>query len=123
MAFKALIEGLVKQAMVIVDDLALKIDYVQIGAPTYNPTTGQIDENEVEVEDVTAVLARFSINEVDAEVIVTTDYKCLIAALDLPGVTPGINDRIRKADGKEYNVQRIMGVPGESLHILHVREV
>jgi hypothetical protein len=60
-------------------------------------------------------------DEKDSTVIVSTDLKCLIAAADLP-VTPTINDKI-VAKGKTWNVLRVMGVPGDSLHILHVREV
>lgn len=124
MTFGPLIKNLVQSAMqTLGPDLAPACDYTVVANPTYDPVTGTVTEGGTVVENVPMVLARFSINEVDAEVIVTTDYKALIAALDLPGVTPGINDHLTATNGKEYNVQRIMGVPGESLHILHVREV
>jgi len=65
--------------------------------------------------------ARFTVEEMDDSVVVTTDMKALIAALDLP-VEPKIDDAIRTAGGDNYIVKRLLGVPGGSLHILHVRK-
>jgi len=124
MAFRDLIRDLVSNAFVTLDDLAPTITYVSVTAPAYNPETGAITETTAEHE-VKGVLARFGLNELDGEVIVTTDMKVLIPAKDLP-VNPNENDRIiATVNGAEktYNVQRILGVPGESLHMLHVREV
>jgi len=68
------------------------------------------------------VFANFAIEEVDATVIVQTDMKAIISAQDLTA-TPAENDRITDTAGIEWNVIKIMGVPGDSLWLVHVRRV
>jgi len=87
---------------------------------TYDTATRTYTAGETDYPDVPMVLARFTIEEMDSEIIATTDQKAIIASLDLP-VEPRPQDKIRTADGKVYNVERLMGVPGESIYILHVR--
>jgi len=106
--------------MKIADDLAPLITYQYIPTTTYDPATGSLVETATNYS-VKAVLTSFRMDEKDSTVVIATDMKCLIAAADLP-ITPTINDRI-VAKGKTWNVMRVMGVPGDSLIILHVREV
>jgi len=122
--FRDLIRDLVSNAFVTLDDLAPTATYVAVSDPQYNPETGAVIETTAS-HPVPAVFSRFGINELDDEIIVVTDMKVLIPAKDLPA-NPNENDRITgtvNGQTKTFNVQRILGVPGESLHILHVREV
>lgn len=122
--FKSLLEGQVQNVMRILgqaDGLAPNQTFVEAsGGQTYNTATRTYTSAETDYPDVPMVLARFKAEEIDDEVVVTTDLKALIAALDLP-VVPEMGDKIRTQAGEVYNVERIMGVPGESLYILHVR--
>lgn len=120
MAFAASIKALVSQAMQTAADLAPAVTYRAIRATTYNPATGNMVETYTDYT-VKAVLTSFRMDEKDRDIVIATDMKCLIAAADLP-VTPGINDRIINGS-KTYNVVAVKGVPGDSLHIIHVREV
>lgn len=120
MAFAPLIKGLVNNAFSILGDLAEDVTFKSLGSVTYNTTTGATTRAETNTT-VKAVLARFRIDELDSQVVVMTDMKLLIPAEQLP-TPPKIND-IVTAKSKEWTVVRILGVPGESLHIVHIREV
>ena len=122
--FKSLMEIQVQNVFKILgqtDGLAPNQTYVgDSGGQSYNTATRTYTSAEVDYPDVPMVLARFKSEEIDDQITVTTDLKALIAALDLP-VTPQMGDKIRTQAGEVYNVERIMGVPGDSLYILHVR--
>lgn len=123
--FETLLKQQVQGVMQILgqdDGLAPFVTYVETGARTYNTTTRTYSSSDTDHDEVPAVLAKFKVDEMDEEVVSATDLKVLIAALDLP-VTPKSQDQIRTADGTVYNVERLLGVPGDSLHILHVRKV
>jgi len=97
-----------------------RITYQSIQVGAYNPTT---DKHALTVTpyEFDAALPRFKFGEVYDDVVVTTDLKCLFPAINLPvDISP--NDRVL-AKGKVYEVRKSLGVPGESLHILHIREV
>jgi hypothetical protein len=64
------------------------------------------------------VFARPSLDEIDGSNVLHSSVKILIAADKLPSVTPKISDKVRKENGTVYNLTKIVGVPGESLHIL-----
>lgn len=123
--FKSLLENQVQNAMKILgqtDGLAPNQTFVQsdLAGSSYDTVTRSYSTSEVDYPDVPMVLARFTTDEMDDEIVAKTDMKALIAALDLP-VVPKIQDKIRTADGANYMVMRLMGVPGDSLYILHVR--
>lgn len=121
--FESLIKGIVQDAFKTVGDLAPKHTYVATNAEdsVYDPATGTMNEVSLLYDDVPMVLARFKIDEMDNQIIPTTDLKVLIAANDLP-VDPTVQDLIYLDGDVTYMVERVMGVPGESLHILHVRQ-
>ena len=125
MGFKSLIDNQVKGAMQIlgqVDGLAPFGVYVQRGERTYDATTRTYTATDTNHADVPMVFAKFTVDELDEEVVTSTDQKVLIAALDL-SISPKSQDAIIDTNGDTYNVERLLGVPGGSLHILHVRKV
>lgn len=103
-----------------VDGLAPVQTYIDVTSSTYDPAQGSVVEITTEYPGIQMVLARFKIDEMDDMIVPTTDQKALIAALDLP-VTPKVQDKIRLSTGENYMVMRILGVPGESIHIIHIR--
>lgn len=120
MSFSQLIKTAVSGAMKSLGDLAPSVTYRRVTPGTYDPQTGVINQT-VQEYVVSAVLTSFSLNELDASIVVVTDMKCLIAASDLP-IMPTEHDQI-VAKGKTWEVIRLMGVPGDSLYKIHVREV
>jgi hypothetical protein len=123
MGFKSLLEkqvGSVFDILGQVDGLAPNQTFVESGGQTYNTTARTYTTSTTQHADIPMVLARFSVEEIDAEVVVTTDLKALIPAIKMP-VSPSIGDKIITAAGETYAVQRSLGVPGDSLYILHVR--
>lgn len=123
MGFKSLLEQQVGNVFDILgqtDGLAPNPSFLQNGGQTYNATARTYTTATTEHSNIPMVLARFKVEEIDAEVVVTTDLKALIPAIKMP-VEPQIGDKILTADNKTYNVERSLGVPGDSLYILHVR--
>lgn len=121
MALKGLILDLVSQAFTIVDDLAVVATFVQHTGSTYDAASGATTEATTLFPNIKMVMPKFSAEEKDDEVKIFTDSKCLIPAKDLP-VVPNINDEITTATAS-WDVIRILGVPGDSLYILHVRKI
>lgn len=123
--FESLLKNQVQNVMKILgqnDGLAPNQVFVREDSTAYDTATRTYTSAETDYPDIPMVLAKFSAEEIDDDVVVTTDLKALIAALDMPtGVVPAMGDKIRTQAGEVYNVERIMGVPGESLYILHVR--
>jgi len=122
--FKSLLDDQVQNVMRILgqtDGLAPNQTFVEnSGTQTYNTATRTYTSDSTDYPDVPMVLARFKTEELDDEIVITTDLKALIASKDLD-VVPQNGDKIRTQANEVYNVERLMGVPGDSLHILHVR--
>jgi hypothetical protein len=103
--------------------LAPPISYVSdsSGAGSYDPATGTVTESSVTYAGIPAMLVRFTIDEMDNNVVPITDRRALIPALDLP-VAPKVQDYIILSTGERYMVERVLTAPGDSLHTLHVRK-
>ena len=117
MGFKSLLETQVKGVMSILgqaDGLAPYVTYIETGTRTYNTATRTYSSVDTEHANVPAVLAKFKVDEMDNDVVAKTDLKAIIAALDLP-VEPKSQDQIRTETGDVYNVEKLRGVPGDSL--------
>ncbi len=126
MGFKSLIDGLVASAMPILgtdaDGLAPPGTYAVHEGEVYNTTTRANVITRRLIEAVPMVRARLAPSETPDGVVMMTDRKFLIAALDLPGVTPKVQDQIIDADGT-YDVKRLMTPPGSSLWVIHARKL
>lgn len=132
MGFKSLLDNQVQGLMKTLgqdDGLAPRHTYVQNTGNTYDPVLMTNTPSEVSYTDVPMVMARFKIEEVDNVKVVATDLKAIIAALDLV-VQPAEEDIIVIATdgsvagpvGTRYQVKGIMGVPGNSVHIVQIRK-
>ena len=125
MGFKSLLDVQVQGVMGILgqdDGLAPFAIYVETGARAYDTATRAYSSVDVQHADIPMVFAKFKIDEMDDEVISSTDQKAIIAALDMP-VLPKTQDQLIDDKGDTYTVERLLGVPGGSLYILHIRKV
>lgn len=125
MGFKSLLDVQVQGLMKILgqdDGLAPFGTYLETGARTYNTTTRTYSTADTPHANIPMVFAKFTVDESDDQVVTATDQKILIAALDLP-IQPKTQDKITDSGGDTHNVERLLGVPGGSLHVLHVRKV
>ena len=123
MGFRSLLQGQVQGLMDILgqdDGLAPNATYVQVTGSTYDPATRANTRSETTHANIPMVFTRFMLEEVDDNVVVATDQKVLIAALDLP-VTPSNDDRIIEASGAVHMVEGVKKDPADSIWILHVR--
>lgn len=129
--FAALVQGLAQTGIQILGDLASDIVYQPIGTPLYDPITGVSTSSASSISGISAPIFRFGPSEMDQLVVVATDARVIIAALDLPGIIPTENDTITSTQAnpggspvvKTWKVIRSMGVPGSALHKLHIREI
>lgn len=121
-----LVSELVDQAFLILegidDDLVPSCTYQAVTLGAYDPSTDTTAEAVVSTTINNAVRARFKSSEVREAIFETTDQKLIFPASALAGYEPQENDRVI-IDGVQWNVQEIMGVPGESLYVLRIREV
>lgn len=124
MGLKSLIQRQVQNAMGILgtdsEGLAQGITYIEVTESTYDLDAGAYTDTTTEHSAIPAVESRFTVDEMPADAVPVTDAKFLIAKLDLP-VAPKAKDYLRTADGRRFEVVKLMGVPGESLYVLHVR--
>ncbi len=132
MGLKRDIAGLVSLAIGLTGDLSPVIVYRRHTGTTYDVKLGKPVDNFTDYgaspgSALKGTLARFSESERDSEVNVLTDQKILIAFADLErlgfpaGAEPSHNDDII-INGVKWDVRRVLGVPGNSLYILHIRK-
>lgn len=127
MGFKSLIAAQVKGAFKIlgsdVDGLAPLHTYISVNGAVdvYDPITRTVIETSTTYLNISMLLVRFSIEDMNSEVKPQTDRKALIASLNLP-VIPGEKDRI-EIGGVVYTVHKVLSDPSDSLHILHIRRM
>lgn len=124
--FESLLKNQVQNVMKILgqtDGLAPAGTFEDTGTRTYDTATRTyVSSGGGTYENIPMVLARFSAEERDGTDIQVTDLKVLIAFKDMPtGVVPDNGDQIVTYKGT-FNVERNMGVPGDSLYILQVRQ-
>ena len=100
--------------------------YTQGGQATYNPTTGVVT-NTSSTKTFNGVFTKFGEDEKDSQVVVATDSRLLIAALDLGNIVPNHTDTVSSTDAfgnvTKWKVMRVMGVPTSGFWKLHVRRV
>jgi hypothetical protein len=128
--FAALAQTLAQTAITIAGDLCVSVAYRPTGTIAYAPDTGTITNSAAPLAAFAGLLTRFTTDEASAsDVVQATDAKLIVAALDL-GVTPNINDTCTTTDDSAtlaprvvtWKVIRILSLPGNPLHKLHVRE-
>lgn len=120
MPFRQLIKDQVSSAITIVDDLADAVVYSSVTVGEYDISTG-INAKTTVSRTFNAVLARFSVDEMDDSIVVATDMKMIVAANDFGTGEPNINDTLT-AQGSTWNVENSKGVPGQSVWLVHIRK-
>lgn len=118
------IANIVSSAFEIIGDLR-ENTAVQLVATNgaYDPVTDSTTQTITTINDLKAVFSRFTIDEVDESVVVSTDMKVLIPAKDLNYYQPQEYDTLIETDTSvKWNVRKSRTVPGNSLYIVHVRK-
>jgi hypothetical protein len=118
--FRALTQSLVQQAFQITGDLNEAIVYTSVSASPYNPVSGTTSDVTATYNFMGAV-TKFGSTEADNKVVISTDAKLLCAYLDLP-ITPREDDTLT-AQGITWKVVRVLGTPGQSLWVIHIRRI
>lgn len=113
---KAIQKGMAKFA-----NLRIVLDYVSATPGTYDPDLDTVTTLTETVADVFAMAVKLKDQEIDwfpADIIT---QKLLIPSLDLPGVTPDVNDYVL-ISGTRWNVKRVSRLPGDPLWVIFVQE-
>lgn len=120
MSMARLVKQLVGTAFDVIDDLAPAGSISRDTGDVYDVSTGTVTNNAVAVPIKQIIPTRFKATELDDSVDVSTDAKFIVYAPDLP-FTPENDDRIT-FNSNDWNIVKVMGVPGESIWVLHVRQ-
>lgn len=113
------LNSLVQTAIKITDDLRTSVDYVQVTLGSYDPITDVVSKTET-TTTVLAILTREKEAENDFIVPDSNTQFCLIAALDIPGVVPDVDDYLI-IDGQIWEIMGKPTVTGNSLWKLKIR--
>jgi hypothetical protein len=119
MSLKAKIQKQVQSALQKIDDLALSITYVSVVPGTYDPATDTNGNTDTPYPGIKAAIVRMTEEERAVWPVNKQVEKILIAALDLPGVSPKMTDYVL-IDGDRWEVKKLTPPPGDALHILFV---
>lgn len=120
MSLDVTLNKLVQKAMKKVESLGEKVTYTSVVTGAYNPATDSHTTNTIILTNVTAIFEKLLQNEIDSEIRNLVDIKILIAALDIPGIVPVVEDSITSG-AKTFKVKKVDSVPGNSLWILYAR--
>ena len=120
MPFQQLIKDQVSSAISIVDDLADAVVYSSVTVGDYSIALGASTKTTT-TRNFNAVLARFTADEMNDSIVVATDMKMIVAAIDFGTGEPSINDTMT-AQSKTWNVEGYKGVPGQSVWLVHIRK-
>lgn len=102
-------------------NLRIALDYVAVVPGTYDPVTDAITTTTTTVADVFAVAVRLKEQELDWFQANLVTQKLLIPSLDLPAITPDVNDYVL-ISGVRWNVKRVSRMPGDPLWVIYIQE-
>lgn len=73
-----------------------------------------------EVEDVLAVVAKPGFDDVKDHKVVFTDAKLVIPGPFLPAEPQVDTDKVIRANGEEWDIRKVVGVPGSSVWLVFI---
>lgn len=114
------IATLVQKALVTTGGLRITCDYVSVVPGIYDPATNTIASTTTTVSNLQCVASKPNENEVDWSPADIVTQKLVIAALDLP-FDPKGSDYVT-IGGVDWEVKRVVGVPGKSLWLVYIQE-
>lgn len=121
MGLQAAFQRAAQTAIKAFGDVPVSTNYHAYVTATVAVTTGAQTVTYSTVAGVKVVFTDFKIGQVDGEMVKPEDKIALIAGLDLPGVTPGVNDQITHDASTTWQVQRVMLDAAGALYKLQVR--
>lgn len=120
MSFRQLVQQLTGAAFSIMGDIPTTATYKPLTASSYNAAAGDNTATFGTVPNVRAIEERFELREIDGQTVKSGDKKLVIPSIDLPDVTPALEDRIH-FDRKVWEIKGIMDDPTEAVYVFHVR--
>lgn len=121
MGLNSTIAKLTQTAIKLTGDLKVSGTYVSVQTGAYDAENDTVTDNSVSLSNVPIVISKFAGKELEASKLTMVDANLIIAALDLPGITPKETDKI-VAGGRTWQVINFNSVPGTAVWILPVRE-
>jgi len=89
----------------------------------YDPTSDTYASGTDNAPLVRVLFSKFRENEIDSSIVVETDSKVLLPAVDVDPNVPDTDDYMISQDGRRWTVQKCTVVPGKGLYKLHVRRL
>lgn len=120
MALAVKIQQLVQSAFVKIDDLASSITYVRSVPGNYTAATDAVAVTETTYANVKCALVKIKEEDLDWWPANTKGQKLLIPYLNLP-IAISEDDYVL-IDGDRWNIHKFVKVPGNSIHVIYIRE-
>ncbi len=121
MGLRSTIASAVNGAFNAIGDLVEQVTYKSITGTNYDSATGNVTTTLSTVILKRTVFYDFEQKEVDNDIVVLKDMKFIFPTADLGGLIPKSQDIFTDSLNRTWEVQRLLGVPGDSVTILHVR--
>ncbi len=121
MGLRDAIQNAVNSAIIATGDIAVSTTYETFGSTTYNASAGTNVTTRVTTGNVSVIFDMFRIDQIDGVNVKPEDKLALVAQKQIPGITPGINDRILEGT-VVWQVQRVNVDPAGAMWQLQVRK-
>lgn len=102
-------------------DLVEAVTYKSVNAPSYNPTTGEVEQTSTNIPLPRTIFMDFEQKEIEKDPALLTDMKLLLPTADLDGTEPKPQDIITDSKSRTWEIQRRLSVPADLITILQVR--
>lgn len=121
MGLRDVLQNVAQTAIAALGDIPVSTNYLAHVSTSYNASAGTPTTTYSSTQGVTIVFENFRIEQVDGQNVKPEDKRALVAAKDITGVTPGVDDVIIEGS-TTWRVQRVAVDPAGALYELQVRK-
>lgn len=121
MGLRETIQAAANSAVVALGNVAVSTTYQTHVTTTYNVSSGAQVTTRTTTGGVSVIFHAFRLEQIDGVKVKPEDKIALIAQKQIPGVTPGVNDRITEG-ATVWEVQRANVDPAGAMWELQVRK-
>ena len=121
MGLRETIQAAANSAIKATGNIAVSTTYQSFASTTYNASSGVQVTTRSTTGNVSVIFDAFRLEQIDGQNIKPEDKKALVAQKQIPGVTPGVNDRITEGT-TIWEVQGVRVDPAGALWELQVRK-
>ena len=121
MGLREAIQAATGAAIKATGNIAVSTTYQAFVSTTYNASAGTDVTTRTTTGGVTVIFDAFRLEQIDGQKIKPNDKMALVAQAQIPGTTPGLNDRLTEGS-TVWEVHGVRVDPAGALWSLHVRK-